>query len=408
MYTLLRNKCEGLAQDAVTFAQELVQTPSPSFQEDRIAERIEAQMTRAGFDKVVRDDFGNVLGILFGRESAPTVLLNCHMDTIDVPHDGPWADPPHSGAIKDRRLYGLGAADCKSGLAAQVFAGALLKRSLLPLRGNLIVAATVGEENGRSAGVHGLMSHTLPELQLKPDFAILGEPTGLGLYYGHDGWLQLEVRVMGSNPFHVDDAANAIFRDLDAHPRAGRGKPVEMVTVHPPSFTDADGVRRATIRLARRVGLSEDVGDILHQTHHSASLVARPMGGVALDVSICQENQQLYTGRTAVVRHITNAWSTDPFCPLMERARQSLAAAGCEVRPGKWQLGRLGMGTAGSVLLKDYSVPTIGYGPGREDVAHAAGEYVETGAIVQAVYGTAAMVHSLVGVPVCGWTSDDI
>ena len=158
----------------------------------------------------------------------------------------------------------------------------------------------------------------------------------------------------------------------------------------------------------RRLGLAEDVGHVLSQVKRSASLVAGAGGAVAIDVGVCQQNHRLYTGRTTVVRQLTNAWTTDPFHPLMERARQSLGAASCEVRPGKWELGRLGMGTAGSTLVNEFGVATIGYGPGREDVVDAPNEYVETERVVEAVYGTAAIAHALVGIPVCGWTSDDI
>ena len=49
-------------------------------------------------------------------------------------------------------------------------------------------------ENGASIGVRGLIEQTLPELKLKPDYAILGEPTGLGLYYGHDGWIEVDLQ----------------------------------------------------------------------------------------------------------------------------------------------------------------------------------------------------------------------
>jgi len=66
------------------------------------------------------------------------------------------------------------------------------------------------------------------------------------------------------------------------------------------------------------------------------------------------------------------------------------------------------MATAGGVLIKDYQTPAIGYGPGNEKVIHGPDEYVEVDKIVEAVYGTAAIVHSLIGVPVFGWTTDNI
>ena len=90
----------------------------------------------------------------------------------------------------------------------------------------------------------------------------------------------------------------------------------------------------------------------------------------------------------------------------MDRARQALSSAGCKTQPGKWRLPRIGMGTAGSVLTKKFNVPTIGYGPGNEEAAHTANEYVEIDKITEGILGTASIIHNLVGIPVFGWTTD--
>ena len=400
MFTILRNKNEGLKREAIAFAHQLVQTPSVTTEEANVANLVESKMREIGYDKVFRDDAGNVVGVMIGREAEPTVLLNCHLDTVKPSGDA-------AVRLEEDKLFGTGAADCKGGLAAQVFAGALLRRSLLPLRGNLVVAATIAEENGRSTGVRTLMERTLPALGMKPTFAVLGEPTGLGLYYGHDGWMELDVTVEGANPFHVDDAARAIHMDLGAGEN-GNTREMEYMFIHRPRFETIGGVRRATIPVTRRLSFGEDAGQVVKQFQREAGLVAKMSGSVAVGVAVRKETKRLYNGQVTTVKHVTHAWAIDPFHPLMSRARQSLAAAGCEVRPGKWQLGRLGMGTAGSVFVKEFNIPTIGYGPGLEEQAHAAGEFVETAKITESVYGTTAMVHGLIGIPVCGWTSDEI
>ena len=409
MYDILRRKNAGLKDQVVDFAQQLVRKPSLSLQEREIADLVRLQMETIGYDKIIQDDSGNIVGIMFGRESEPTLLLNCHMDTVSPDENDQWSDEPFSGQIKDGKLYGCGSSDCKGGLAAQIFAGALLKRSLLPLRGNLVVAATVGEERGASIGVRQLIEQTLPELELSPTYAILGEPTELGLYYGHDGWVEMDVKVEGTNVFDVDDAAMAIVEEFNSHIKRtdGRGGPEELKTKSP-LYESCDGLRRATIKVNHRFNDSQQPDVVIDQIKHQATLAVQTIGNVAVDVAICRETQKMYTGTTKIIRKVTNAWSIDPFCPLMERSRHALEAANCQVRPGKWDLERVGMATAGGVLTKDYKIPAIGYGPGNEEVIHGPNEYVKVDKIVEAVYGTAAIAHSLIGVPVFGWTSDDI
>jgi len=413
MYRMLRRKNEGLREDVAGFAQKLIRTPSVSLQEARVAELVEKQMREVGYDKVFRDECGNVVGILFGSEGERTILLNSHMDTVPRGREGLWHDSPYSGRIENRRIHGRGAADCKGGIAAQVFAGALLKRSLLPLRGNLVVAATVAEENGCSVGVRALIEKTLPELEMKPTFAILGEPTGLGLYYGHEGWLQLEVRVDGVDRSQVGNAATTLVVTSFDFPYGIAcllDKPGGAV-VHRPRFEQVDGIRRATVPMDQQLRSGEDVGEVIGHTKQQATGVLQciPNEDLAVDVLVEEEEEQtLYTGRNVHVRHVTRPWSTDPFHPFMDRTRQALAAAGCEVRPGKWHLDGVGKGTAGSLLVNEFKVPTVGYGPGEEEMAHAPNEYVEIDRLVEAVYGTTAIVHALIGIPVFGWTSDEI
>ncbi|HOJ58794.1 MAG TPA: M20/M25/M40 family metallo-hydrolase [bacterium] len=409
MYKMLRDIHRGMLPKVTNFAQDLVRIPSVSRDEERIAERILQEMKTIGFDKILRDEWGNVVALLYGNESLPTVLLNSHMDTVDPGDGAAWKESPCSGRIENGRLYGVGASDCKGGLAAQLYAGALLKRSLLPLRGNLVIAATVAEQNGRGVGVRGLLEHTLPSLELKPDYAILGEPTGLGLYYGHDGWLELEIKVQGRNPFKVEDAARAILEEtVQNRGVSPKKKAFTEVAVREPVIEEQNGIRRVTIQMERRLGASEPAEEVMGQIKRDAVMAAQAAGGVAVDVAVRQETQTMYTGQTRVVRHVCHAWATDPFHPLLDRSRQALAAAGCRVAPGKWELGRLGMGTAGGTLVTEFHVPTIGYGPGNEETAHSVNEYAEIANIHEAVYGTAVIIHGLIGIPVFGWTSDEI
>ena len=402
MYDILKSRMESLRDDATKFARDLVSVESISLHEEQVADLVEQKMRTLGFHKVVRDDYGNVMGVLLGRQANSTLALVSHLDTVTAA-----ADDAHPCHVTDGKLFGLGAADCKGGLAAQLYAAYLLKYSLLPLDGNIVVAGTVAEENGLGLGVRGLMERTLPEMGLKPNYVILGEPTGLGLYYGHDGWMEMDIEVEGLNPFQVDDIARNIAGDLGETMGNPEAAGENFVLAHR-GRRQQGGVATASLRVARRLRQHGDEVGMLNQVTHEARQSARNAGAVEVAVQVRQDAQRLYTGRTAVARRVVSAWNTDPFDPLMTRARQVLAAAGCASQPGKWQLGRLGMGTAGSVLVNEFKTPTIGYGPGNEAQAHERGEFVELEKIYTAIYGTAAIAHSLIGIPVCGWTADEI
>jgi acetylornithine deacetylase/succinyl-diaminopimelate desuccinylase-like protein len=405
MYDLLKNKLEGLQGEMVSFAQALVKTPSTSGDERQAASLVSDQMRTLGFDQVSTDELGNVVGVLHGIEDGPTLMLASHLDTVEAGDLSTWNESPWSGRIESGRLHGLGAADCKGGLAAQVFAAGLIKRSLLPLRGNLVVAATVLEENGVSIGMRGLLSHTLKDMGLVPSYAVLGEPTDLGLYYGHDGRAEMEVSVRGINPFRVSDAAELVSRALD---ESGHDAAVEEITVGDTSYEDGPGYRQAVVTFERRLGSNDDVNHLLSRMRGEAVRAASTAGAVDVEVRVRERSEILPSGLVVKAKRITQSWTTDPFSPLLSRARQALCAAECEVRPGRWKLARLGMGTAGSLLVNEHGIATVGYGPGHEEQAHREGESLPISKLVTCAYGTAAIAHGLVGIPVFGWIPDSL
>ena len=104
------------------------------------ADVVAQALRRAGLDVIVEEAAPgrpNVVGVLDGRERGPAVMLCGHLDTVGV--DGMRA--PFTPEIRDGRLYGRGAQDMKSGVAAMVGAAAALAASWT--RGRLIVAGVI-------------------------------------------------------------------------------------------------------------------------------------------------------------------------------------------------------------------------------------------------------------------------
>ncbi len=409
MYDILRSRNDFLKDDVINFTKQLINCKSHSLHEDKTADLCEKKMEELGYDKVFKDSSGNVIGIIYGRKYSPTVLLNCHMDTVIPSDETKWINNPYKAVEKNNKIFGLGASDCKAGLAAQIFTGALLKNSLLPLNGNLIVAATVAEENGLSVGIKSLLKKTLKELNLKPDYVILGEPTDLNIYYGHDGWAQYDIVIDGNNSNEVINSVNKIYDNFSSISNSANNNSINIENLFVKKLDSRKSKKNTynEILCSKRLTGNEHYTDFLKQINNNGNLLS-VYPNVDVQVKVHEEKQKLYTGINTIIKYVSNAWETDPFGYLIQRTGQSLEAAGLEVKRGKWKLKKLGMGTAGSVISNDFNIPVIGFGPGDEKNAHEVNECVEIDKITECVYGTASIVHSLIGVPVFGWTSDEI
>jgi acetylornithine deacetylase len=128
----------------------------------------------------------SVVGRLPGRGGGRSLMWNAHMDTVGVA----GMAEPFAARVENGRLYGRGAYDMKGSLAAQLAAARALREAGIVLAGDLLVAAVADEEYA-SIGTADLLRH------VRPDAAIVTEPTALQPCVVHKGFIWLEITTHG-------------------------------------------------------------------------------------------------------------------------------------------------------------------------------------------------------------------
>lgn len=145
----------------------------------------------------------NVIARVAGREDPP-IVFESHMDTVAV--DG-MTIPAFEPRVENGRMFGRGACDTKSSLAAMMVALARVAEGDPPPR-SVVLAAVVDEEY-LHGGVERFLQDSGPVA-----CAVIGEPTRLRVVVAHKGALRTRVITRGvsahsSNP---DNGQNAIYR----------------------------------------------------------------------------------------------------------------------------------------------------------------------------------------------------
>jgi acetylornithine deacetylase len=91
-------------------------------------------------------DRPNVVGVYRGKENNRSLLLNGHVDVIPPGPLESWRYDPWGGEEEQGKIYGRGASDMKSGLAAMTMALWFILESDIELKGKVIMEYTVDEE----------------------------------------------------------------------------------------------------------------------------------------------------------------------------------------------------------------------------------------------------------------------
>jgi acetylornithine deacetylase/succinyl-diaminopimelate desuccinylase-like protein len=205
--------------EVVKIACDLVDIPSPTGSEKQCADYIIDRYKRADIKvlpQVFEDGRSNAIGVIKGKGTGPTLMLNGHMDTSYVGNlTGPEEHMPDSPGFRPKALidgdwiYGLGIYNMKASLAAFLHVAESIKRAGVELEGDLVIACVAGEieksqidryqgplYRGGACGTWYAITHGAVA-----DLAVVGEPSALTLGRAHGGYVWTKITLFGS-PMH--------------------------------------------------------------------------------------------------------------------------------------------------------------------------------------------------------------
>lgn len=368
---------------------ELVKTRSLSAQEGDVAAILADQMRKAGFDEVRIDKLGNVIGRIGNGKKI--LVFDGHIDTVDTGNRANWSFDPFSGEISDGFVHGRGTVDQKGGPAAFVTAGRILKEMAFDRDLTIYFTGTVMEED-----CDGLCwKYIVEEEKIRPDWAVITEPTNMNIYRGHRGRMEISVSFRGisAHGSAPERGKNAIYmasracleieklnEKLKSDDFLGKGSVTisEFVSGSPSLCAVADYAR---IHLDRRLTWGETKESAVAEIEE----IVKDLDG---EVTVLNYEETAYTGLRYGMEKYYPTWKIEEDHHLVVRAQEAFAGIfGKEPFTDKWTFS-----TNGVTINGYFGIPCIGFGPGNEVMAHAPNEKVPVSDLVaaSAFYATLA------------------
>jgi succinyl-diaminopimelate desuccinylase len=204
--------------DTLDLTVELIRRPSVTPDDAGCMDLIAAKLEPYGF-KTEWLNFADTRNIWLRRgESAPLLCFLGHTDVVPAGPSEDWNSPPFEPTIRDGQLYGRGAADMKSGIAAMTTALTRFVSRYPNHKGSVALLLTSDEEGAATNGVVKVIE-TLKNRDEKIDWCLIGEPSSfvsLGdvIRIGRRGSLCGVLRIFGvqGHVAYPDKAENPIHR----------------------------------------------------------------------------------------------------------------------------------------------------------------------------------------------------
>jgi succinyl-diaminopimelate desuccinylase len=312
-------------------------------------------------------------------------MLSGHLDVVP-PGAVPWAFDPFAAEVVEGRLYGRGACDMKSGVAAMIAAAAEVVRLGERLRGDLVICASADEEAG-CPGAEALVREPLFE---GLGAVVIAEPSDLGLFVAEKGALWLEVTVTGktahaATPHLGSNAISAMAEFLTRVPAAALGGTRADPQLGLPTLnvgTVAGGVKINVVPDTCTATL--DFRTVPGQNHAEI----RSRVEAELEAVLAERPEAGYTIRALIDRAAVSCPSDGPVVAAAARAVREVT--GREVTPGG-----VPYFTEACIFVPVLGLPMVICGPGDPRLAHQPNEYVELTQVEQAARVYVQMIREM-------------
>jgi putative selenium metabolism hydrolase len=314
------------------------------------------------------------------------------MDTVGVTDEAAWDHNPWGERVGNR-LYGRGTMDMKGALAASIYGIATLRDRLT--HGRVVVSATVAEEM-----IEGPATVKVAE-RVGADYVIIAEASSLNLVQGQRGRAEIQIETHGrpthsSRPDLGVNAATAMVDVAEAlrtieppsHPVLGQGILVLTDIMSKPYPANSVVPDYCVATYDRRMLPGETERSVLDPIR---SIIDRTLAstGATGEAHIAEDNLRTYTGAHIRAPNFAPAWFFERDSPIVARSLDALHSAGINAQLTHYAFCTNGSGTTAR------GIPTVGFGPGDETLAHQHNEYVELDALMQAARGYAAIAEAL-------------
>ncbi|KON88581.1 acetylornithine deacetylase [Sporosarcina globispora] len=325
------------------------------------------------FKVTILDENRSNFEITLPGKSGKQLFLCGHMDTVS-PGTGEWDYSPFSGEITDGRIYGRGASDMKSGLAAMFLALEKLYLTSTVPPADVTFLATAGEEVD-SCGARAFLKENDCR---KIDALVIAEPTNEKIVIGHKGALWLEITAYGktSHGSMPEQGINAVDHMLQIVRLLDEMK-IEWKTEKQPlghsslAVTMIEGGVQTNV-IPDKCSIRADIRTVPPQSH--SSFINRLKS--KLDLLMEQGEIYKYSVETILDRP---SIITDPAEDIIQTAHMV---------KGELPATHYGVSyyTDGAVLNPRSEIPTLIYGPGDEKLAHQPNEWVSLTAYQRSIH----------------------
>jgi acetylornithine deacetylase/succinyl-diaminopimelate desuccinylase family protein len=298
----------------------------------------------------------NVIAVLKGKDSKKSILLSPHLDT--VPAGKGWGFDPFGGVVRNGRIYGRGATDCKGNLAAAIEAMNSLSEDGVTPDIDVVLAATADEECGSELGIIPLIKRRI----LNPSEALILDADKFDIIVAQKGLIHFKVRLFGKKAHgaYPDRGVNAI--EKAASVIQGLKKMKFRFKTHP--LLKGPTVNIGTIKGGDKVNIVADYCEF--------EVDLRFLPGMDAGYVMSRIKDMIRKKAKAFkieMGNVQEPYEMEETCHLVSGLKE--AASRCGIRPEI-------KGNEGATVLtffKKRKIPAVAFGFGSRAQAHATDEY---------------------------------